>query len=84
MNRQDLMNTFMKARGSGAEYIFVAVKLPDLEIPEMIVNRKENFDSKERYYLMAYDENLVHYHNKEISIVGLSYGDLDEIKNIYQ
>ena len=83
MNRQALMDTFMRARGTNSEYVFIAIKLPDTEVPEIIVNRKENFDRKEAYYLKTYDENLRHYHNKDIAIVGMSYGNLEQIKNFY-
>lgn len=83
MNREDLINTFKKARETNARYVFVTIKLPDLDIPEMIINRKENFNNKEKYYTETYDEDLIHKFNKDICIQGLSYGGLEELKNIY-
>ena len=83
MNREDLINIFKGARETNAQYVFVVIKLPDLEIPEMIINRRENFESKEKYYIETYDENLIHKFNNDIYIQGLSYGELEELKNIY-
>ncbi len=83
MNKNNLRNTFKKARESNAPYVFVEVSIPGCKSGEMIINKKENFDFKENFYLNAYNDNLEHNHNNAIKITGLSYGDLEELKNIY-
>ena len=83
MTKERLRNTFKGARESNAPYVFIEVTIPDAPQNEMIINKADNFDFKENFYLTAYNEKLEHNHNNTIKIVGLAYGDLDELKNIY-
>lgn len=83
MNKDNLRNTFKQARESKAPYVFIEVTIPGAPSGEMIINKAENFDFKENFYLTAYNEKLEHNHNNTIKIVDLAYGDLDELKNIY-
>ena len=83
MNKNNIREIFKKARETNAEYIFVEVTIPGCEVGEMIINKKENFDFKENFYLNTYNDNLEHNHNNAIKIVGLSYGGLEELKRIY-
>ena len=82
-NKEDLKDIFTKARESNAEYVFIKVTIPGATKGEMIINKKENFDVKENFYLTAYNDRREHNHNNAIKIIGMSYGDLDELKNIY-
>lgn len=83
MTKDDIRKVFKKAKETKAPYVFVEVTIPGCEKGEMIINKKENFDFKENFYLNTYNDKLEHNHNNAIKIVGLSYGDLDELKNIY-
>ena len=83
MNKEDLRNTFKRAREANAPYVFVEVSIPGASSGEMIINKRENFDFKENFYLNTYNDRLEHNHNNKIKIVGLAYGDLEQLKNIY-
>lgn len=69
-----LENCFNKAKEVGANYIAVKIRMVGFPQDEIIVNPIENADSKLAYYKGAYDENLVHQWNRNISIVGFTYG----------
>lgn len=38
--------------------VFVLIEMPELEVPEMIVNSYENIDFKLKYYKEKYNEDL--------------------------
>jgi glutamyl-tRNA reductase len=81
----DLKKVFIDAIRQGHIYIGVAVKLPNLESPEIIINPMENFEEKLKYYKNAYDENLVLKTCNDIEIVG-AYGSdyADDIVGILE
>lgn len=83
MNKDDLRKTFERAKESSAPYVFIEVTIPGAPQGEMIINKAVNFDFKENFYLTTYNDKLEHNHNNTIRIVGMSYGTLDELKNIY-
>lgn len=83
MNKEDLRTAFKRARETNAPYVFVEVSIPGAGSGEMIINKRENFDVKENFYLNTYNDKLEHNHNNKIKIIGLSYGDLEQLKNIY-
>jgi hypothetical protein len=76
-----LTNCFNRAKELNMNYVAVAIKLPNAEGKEIIINGKENFNEKLKYYQSAYDENLVHKHVSTISITGFTFGKtFDEIE----
>lgn len=83
MNKDNLRKVFKMARERKAPYIFVEVSIPGCDVGEMIINKRENFDFKENFYVNTYNDRLEHKHNNKVKIVGISFGDLEELKNIY-
>jgi hypothetical protein len=66
-------------------YVGVAVKLPNLEQPEIIINPIENYAEKLKYYKNAYTDDLKLKANNEIEIVGAYASDYaDDIMLILQ
>lgn len=59
-------------------YVGVAVKLPNLEQPEIIINPIENYKEKIKYYKNAYTDDLKLKANNEIEIVGAYASDYPE------
>ena len=83
MNKNNIRETFRKARESNAPYVFVKVSIPGCSAGEMIINKRENFDFKENFYINTYNDKLEHNHNNSIKIEELSYGDLEQLKLMY-
>lgn len=54
----ELENIFQKAKKKDANYVMVKIAMQGFEKPEVIVNPKENIDSKLEYYKKAYKEDL--------------------------
>jgi hypothetical protein len=71
----ELEKVFEEAEIRGHIYIGVAVKLPNLEESEIIINRFENFDEKLKYYKNAYSEDLTLKTCKDIHILEAVSGD---------
>ena len=71
----NLENCFKAAKEEGTFYIGVAIKVGNQEVPEIIINTHENFDTKLEYYKSAYNENLTLKTNADIRIVGFSHDD---------
>lgn len=80
LTKQHLTNTFAKARETKSPYVFVGINADGTD--ELIVIPERSFDAKEKFYLNAYSEDLVHVMNKKVFIRGLSYGDVDQVANI--
>lgn len=84
MNEQTLtpkavmIQLFNIAKAVGASYVGVDVVIDNNVNPEMIINRKEDFDAKRDYYDAVYDDNLVHKHAKTIKITNIVYGHTAE------
>lgn len=57
------------------KYIGIKVVMKGFEKPEIIINERENFESKLRYYKTAYDENLYLKACSGIQIVDIAFGD---------
>lgn len=55
-------------------YIVVAVKTPDTEKPELIINSPENIKSKMKYYAQNYNEFLELNKNKDVKIINYARG----------
>jgi hypothetical protein len=74
--------TFKEAKEQNKKYIAVMVAMPNCPKNELIINERENFDSKLNYYKKAYDDQLHLKTFNAIQITGFVYGDtLAEIEN---
>lgn len=81
MNKSALKALFINAKVEGARYIGVRIATEGSSEPEIIINPKENFDSKFEYYMSAYDDNLILISakgKKEIRITGIAQGNTFE------
>lgn len=72
---KNLLNAEHGCLEFGCKYFAVAVRLPDLEKPEIIINPKDNLPEKIKYYLKNYDDELKLIHNPAIQIVGITFGN---------
>lgn len=75
LTQNHLKKSFDNAKSSGAAFVAIAVTMEGTPEREVIINGKANIDSKLKYYLKTYDENLVHKHSPGIRIVGFTYGE---------
>ena len=81
MNKSALKAVFINAMAVGARYIGVSIKTEGNSQPEIIINPKENFDTKFDYYMNAYDDDLILISakgKKEIRITGIAQGNTFE------
>ena len=70
-----LENCFAGAKEKGAEYVGLKIEVEGAEKPEIIINPKENFDSKLAYIKATYTDDLVHTATDSIQIVGFTFGN---------
>lgn len=71
--KEMLLYIFNVAKTTNATHIGVDV-VSDMAVkPEMIINTREDFDTKLNYYDKVYDDNLVHYH-VPVKITNVVYG----------
>jgi hypothetical protein len=75
LTMENLEICFNAAKEKGKNYVGVLVKLPNTSGKEVIINGKENFDEKLKYYHDVYDENLNHKNVPNLKIVGFTYGN---------
>lgn len=76
----DLENSFNLAKEGNFKYIGVLISMEGFEKPELIINRKENFDTKLAYYKKAYNNDLTLKTFSGIKIIDFAYGNnLDTI-----
>lgn len=76
MKMNNLINCFAAAEKNNAKYIGLAIKVPDANEPEIIINPSKNFEIKLEYYKKTYDEDLLHKTVGDIlQITGFTYGD---------
>lgn len=80
MNKKVLNNAFALARKGNHKFVIIHLFTPAGE--EFICIPSGSFDAKEKFYNTAYDENLLHVMNKEVRIVGLSFGDGSELDKL--
>lgn len=81
MNKSALKAVFINAMAVGARYIGVSIKTEGSSQSEIIINPKENFDSKFNYYMSAYDDDLILISakgKKDIRIIGIAQGNTFE------
>ena len=70
-----LEECFKSATESNYDYIAVKIQMQGFEKPEIIINQRENFDTKLAYYKKAYTEDLTLKTFNGIKIVGFTFGD---------
>lgn len=81
MHINQLVSAFAAAKAHGERFIGLKIKMDGFEKEEIIINERENFDSKLTYYENTYDEGLIHKYSRGISIVDVSSGNsFDEIQ----
>lgn len=68
-NKNELINLFNDIERRNHLFFGVAIKKPDLDKPEIIINHFDNFANKKQYYINEYDDNLVCKTNSNIKIV---------------
>lgn len=76
MNISFLEKCFKAARSNGSKYVAIAVLIEGAKEPEIIINSKANFDSKEAYYKQSYNDDLTLKYNDKIKIVGFTHCNL--------
>lgn len=78
LSKENLKNCFEGAKKENANIVGLLIEMPNFEMPELIINPKENFDKKLEYLLNTYDEYLEHKYSKGVKIIAFSYGKLVE------
>jgi len=66
LNKQDLINIFAVAREEGAPFVVVGIEAEGIK--EAIVVPAESFNAKEKFYINAYSDDLVHVMNSKVRI----------------
>lgn len=77
MKKSELIAGFINAEKTGSKYIGVSIQTEGSSKPEIIINPKENFDEKMKYYTEAYDNDLILIAakgKKDIRIMGIAMG----------
>ena len=75
LTMENLVNNFEQAKNRNAKYIGIVIMMLGAEKPEIIINSKENFDTKLAYYQNAYNNDLTLKAVEGIRIVGFTYRD---------
>jgi len=60
MKKEELVACFEKAKRNCSEVVGVVVEIYEDRTSELILNKKDNFDNKLKYYKESYDDNLNH------------------------
>lgn len=74
MKKNELIQVFERAKKKSADYVGVKIHMDGYPENELIINKRENFDSKLNYYLATYDDNLQHKYAKGIYIADAKSG----------
>lgn len=72
---KNLENCFESAAKEQVTFVGIAVVANNQEVPEVILNRTENFESKLAYYKNAYNDDLTLKANTNIKIVGFTHAN---------
>ena len=81
LTMQDLETCFLKAEEYQCLYIGVRIKMKGFKEPELIITPSDNFNKKLEYYKKEFNDDLILKNDKNIKIVGFTYGDyLDNIE----
>lgn len=70
-----LEKSFNKAIKDNMAYVGVLIAMKDLNRVELIINPRQNFEKKLRYYKGAYNKDLTLKANNEIRIVGIAFSN---------
>lgn len=66
-------------------FIGIVVCFPNQEKPELIVNFGEEIITKLAYFMVTYDEDLVHKMNREIRILKYGwYADFEDLEKLIE
>ena len=68
LNKQELIEFIMAVKKRGDD-IAIKLQIPNQEKPEIIMNYNASIDTKLKYYIETYDDNLIHKNNSEIRII---------------
>jgi len=77
MKKSGLKALFINAKANDAKYIGVRIEAAGSRKPEIIINPRENFDAIFKYYMEAYDDDLILVSakgKKDIRITGVAQG----------
>ena len=75
MNITCLEKCFKAATDLDVKFIAVKILMDGQEKPEVIINQRQNFESKLAYYTKAYNEDLTLKTYGGIRIVGFAFGN---------
>jgi hypothetical protein len=75
LTKKDLEEVFTKAKKDDYEFIGVKIEMQGFEMPEIIINPKQNFDTKLAYYTNAYNDDLTLKTFNGIRIIDCACGD---------
>jgi len=75
MTTANLERCFYEAEREGEAFVGVLIKMEGFPEPEVIINKRANFETKLAYYKKAYDGNLVLRSFSGIKIIGFTHGD---------
>lgn len=84
MKKSEMKNMFESAKKEKAAYVAVLIQTEGESKPEIIINSGENIESKLKYYMEAYDDDLKFISEKkekDIRMIGVAQGNsLEEIE----
>lgn len=80
LTKQNLINTFEGARDSSSPFVFVGIEAEGVK--EVIAVPTVSFEAKEKFYINAYSDELVHVMNSKVKITGLTHGDTEALKDL--
>lgn len=81
MKKEHLIKCFALAEEYGFDYVAVKIQMKGFELPEIIINPRENFNEKLNYYVNNYDADLTLKSYSGIKIVDATYGRIEDIVN---
>ena len=70
MNIKYLETVFNNAKKQGMD-VCIEVTIPGQDDTEFIINKNASIDNKLAYYMKTYDEQCVHRHCSDISIISV-------------
>lgn len=79
----DLLNGFKIAKEEEFKFMAVKISMQGFDKPEIIINSKENFETKAAYYQKAYNEDLTLKTFNGIKIENFAYANsFDDIQTV--
>ena len=81
LTKQDLINIFSVAREKNLPFVVVGIEAEGIK--EAIIVPAESFDPKEKFYINAYSDELVHVMNSKVSIFNVIATDAEDIQYIF-